>query len=120
MEQGVEVMRAYLLWTVSGPQIILTSCDMEKEPDCLTKYGRETDQESNKYIAFELPWETIKARYGEAFDLTMKDFHQTDKLRVLDIEGERVLLNIHFSELGQPIYYEPESAKAEPPASTRA
>ena len=98
-------MKAYFVWTVVGPQIVLTSYDLEKEPGRLTQTGRAIGVR-DKFMAYEVPLETIKQRYGEHFEVVVQDPHQTDQLRVLDSEGERVLDNIHFSELGQPVYYE--------------
>jgi hypothetical protein len=105
-------MKAYFLWTVIGPQIILTSCDLEKDPDCLLQTGRVVDSLASKVMAYELPLDKIKQRYGEHFEVVMTDPDQTDQLRILDSEGERVLNNIRFAELGRPIYYEPEAAKS--------
>ena len=102
-------MKAYFLWTVIGPQIILTSFDLEKCPDRLLQTGRVVDSLANKVMAYEIPLDKVKQRYGEHFEVVTKDPDQTDELRVLDSDGERVLNNIHFKELGQPIYYEPES-----------
>ena len=50
----------------------------------------------------------LKQRYGDQVEVVTNDPDQTDELRLLDSDGERVLNNIHFRELGQPIYYEPE------------
>jgi hypothetical protein len=102
-------MKAYFLWTVIGPQIILTSCDLEKEPDCLVQTGRAVDTLARKAMAYEVPLDKIKQRYGEHFEIVINDPAQTDQLRILDSEGERVLNNIRFAELGKPVYYEPES-----------
>jgi hypothetical protein len=100
-------MKAYFLWTVIGPQIILTSYDLEKDGVKGLQSGRVIDSLANKAMAFEVPLDTIRERYGGHFEVVIKDPHQTDALRVLDSDGERVLGNIHFNELGKPIYYEP-------------
>jgi hypothetical protein len=101
-------MKAYFLWTVTGPQIILTSYDLEKDTGGLLRTNRTIDSLANKVIAYEVPLAKIKERYGEHFDVVINDPKQTDQLRILDSDGERVLGNIHFKELGSPIYYEPE------------
>ncbi len=111
IDSGEKIMKAYFLWTVIGPQIILTSCDLEKDPGCLLQTGRAVDSLARKVMAYEVPLDTIKERYGEHFESVLTDPDQTDELRILDSNGEHVLNNIHFSELGKPIYYEPESAK---------
>ncbi len=107
-------MKAYFLWTVVGPQLILTSNDLGKDARYLSQTGRAVvGSQANKVMAYEVPLEVIKERYGEQVEVVMNDPEQTDQLRVLDSDGERVLNNIHFKELGQPIYYEPDSEKSE-------
>ena len=111
IDSGEKTMKTYFLWTVIGPQIILTSCDLEKDLDCLLQTGRTVDSLASKVMAYEVPLDKIKQRYGEHFEAVLTDPDQTDELRILDSDGEHVLNNIHFAELGKPIYYEPESAK---------
>ena len=101
-------MRAYFLWTAIGPQLILTSCALEENPGCIRETGRAIGIRTDKYMAYEVPTDILRERYGAAFDIVMGDPNQKDELRMLDTDGVRVLNNIHFSELGQPIYFEGE------------
>ena len=39
----------------------------------------------------------------------MNDVKQTDDLRVLDYNGFSVFYNFSFSDMGEPVHYEPES-----------
>jgi hypothetical protein len=96
-------MRAYVLWTVCGPQIILTSYDLANEPENLKKIA---DTGFEKFIAFEISAGTVKARYGEHFTNVITDPEQTDDLRILDSDPERVMHLFHFTELGKPIFFE--------------
>lgn len=111
--QEAEVLKAYFLWTVFGPQIILTTCDLTKAPGCLSQNGRIVDLWTNKFMAYELPLDAIKERYGTHYDVVVQDPDQKDELRILDSDGHRVLQNIRFKEFGQPIYYEPGSETVE-------
>ena len=105
-------MKAYFVWTVVGPQIILTSCDLQKNPGCLLQTGRAViDSWANKVMAFEISLDIVKQRFGEQVAVVSNDPNQTDELRIVAADGEHVLNNIHFTELGQPIYYEPDNAK---------
>ena len=106
-------MKAYFVWTAIGPQIILTLYDLEKDIGGLLRTNRTIDSLANKVMAYEVPLETIKERYGEHFEAVLTDPDQTDELRILDSDGEHVLNNIHFAELGKPIYYEPEVVKSQ-------
>jgi hypothetical protein len=96
-------MKCYFLWTVTGPQLVLTSRDYIAHPDCLTKLK---DMGIPKFIAYEIPIVLVKERYGGHFEKVIKDPNGSDELRVLDSEGERVLNNISFKELGPAIPYE--------------
>jgi len=62
----------------------------------------------DKFIACELPVETVKARYGNHFQVVMGDLYQTDDLRVLDYNGHNVFYSFPFSDMGDAIYYEGE------------
>ncbi len=104
-------MKAYFAWTVVGPEIILTSYDLRKDLRGLLKTSRFGSSWTNKVMAFEVPLDAIRQRYGEHFEAVINDPKQTDELRILDSDGEHVLGNIHFKELGQPIFYEPETGK---------
>jgi hypothetical protein len=96
-------MKCYFLWTVTGPMLILTSFDYVAHPDLLEKLRNNGIP---KFVAYEVPIDLIRERYGGHFKKVMDDLSQTDELRILDIEGERVLHNVRLKELGSPIIYE--------------
>lgn len=62
---------------------------------------------NKKFIAFELPVEKVKEKYGKYFDIVMNYLHQKNDLRVLDYNGHSIFLNFLFAEMGDPVYYEP-------------
>lgn len=97
-------MKAYFLWTVTGPQMILTSCDFVVHPEC---QKRLSDNGIEKFVAHEVPVDLVKERYGEHFESVISDPNQTDELRIVDTSPRRVLNNFSFKELGAPIYHEP-------------
>ena len=76
----------------------------------INRTGRVLDVWTNKFIAFEVPLDSVRRIYGDQYEIVVQDPEQTDDLRVLDSDGQRVLQNIQFSELGQPILYEEESS----------
>lgn len=96
-------MKAYFLWTVTGPQVILTSCDLVKDGACLDKLAKRG---ISKFEAREVPIELVKSKYGQSYDTVCRDPKQTDELRVLDVSGERVLNNFSIKELGPSVVYE--------------
>lgn len=99
-------MKAYFLWTVQGPRLILTCCDFTTNRICLEVLAHRG---IDKFVAQEVALHLAKDRYGTHFDIVMKDPKQTDDLRILDEVGERVLKNFSLKELGTPIYYEEKS-----------
>jgi len=97
-------MKAYYLFTSSGPMVILTSYDNIKNPELLKKFDSKG---IFKFIGYEVSIDKAKERYGNHFDVVCGDLNETDDLRVLDYNGERAFKSFSFKELGPPIYYEP-------------
>jgi len=60
-----------------------------------------------KFIAYEVPVDGLKQKYGNHFDVIMKDLKQSDDLRVLDYDGHRVFKRFDLSTLGAPIFHQP-------------
>lgn len=104
-------MKAILLLTASGPMAILTSYDTPTAPGLLKKLEAKG---ISKFMAYEIPLEFAKQRYGGHFTVVQQDLHETDDLRVLDYSGERVFSLFGFDELGPGTRYERGRAAAEP------
>jgi hypothetical protein len=98
-------MKAYFMFTASGPLVILTSYDSIEDPELVK---RIRSKGITKFIAREVPVELAKVKYSMHFDVVCHDLHESDDLRVLDYSGERAYKNFSFKELGPPIYYESE------------
>jgi len=96
-------VKAYLISTSSGPLVVLTSCDSIDSPRSL-EIARAKGYD--KFIAHELPLESVKAKYGVHFEAVCKEPHENDALRVLDYEGKRIYRNFSYEEFGKPQYYE--------------
>ena len=99
-------MRSFLLMTGSGPLLILTSHDFIEDAPLLDKL---LVKGIDKFIAYEVPYELAVQRYGGHFNVVANDLHETDDLRVLDYNGERIFRLFSFSELGEPLVHEPEA-----------
>jgi hypothetical protein len=97
-------MKAALLFTGSGPIVILTSHAKVTDPQLIAKLQAKG---IDKFIAYEIPMELAKQRYDGHFDMVMRDLSQTDDLRVLDFNGERAFRLFKIAELGTPIVHEP-------------
>jgi hypothetical protein len=97
-------MKAGIIFTGTGPILILTTYESFKDPKLVAKLESKG---INKFIASELPIESVRAKYGNHFAVVMGDLNQTDDLRVLDYNGHNVFYNFSFSDMGKPVYYEP-------------
>ena len=96
-------MKAGIVFTGTGPILILTTYETFEDPKIVEKLAAKG---INKYIASELPLETVKKKYGNHYNVIMGDLKQTDDLRVLDYNGYNVFYNFKFSEMGKAVYHE--------------
>ena len=96
-------MKTMMLFTGSGPLVILTSYESATDPKLIEKLMVKG---INKFIAYEIPLELAKERYGGHFAVVQGDLHETDDLRILDYNGDRAFNLFHFEELGNAVLYE--------------
>lgn len=96
-------MKAIMLFTGSGPIAILTSYGSATNPALLEKLSAKGIE---KFLAYDIPLDLARERYGNHFTVVEHDLHQTDDLRVLDYNGTRAFNLFKFSELGEPVAYE--------------
>ncbi len=96
-------MKAAVLFTGTGPLAVLTSCDDLESPVLLDHLHTKG---IDKFMAFELPLDEVRSRYGYQFTEAVQDLHQKDVLRVLDADGGRIFRLFRFDEFGQPVAHE--------------
>ncbi len=96
-------MKAGIIFTGSGPLVILTSHESFTAPGLVQKLQAKGIK---KYLGFELPLELCQQRYGEHYPVVLQDLRQTDDLRVLDFDGHHIFLTFSFNEFGQDFRYE--------------
>ncbi|MFZ0926988.1 MAG: hypothetical protein WAN11_00195 [Syntrophobacteraceae bacterium] len=97
-------MKAALIFTGSGPILVLTSFESLESPDFIQRLSARG---ISKFIAHEVPLELVQKRYGKRFSVIMSDLSQSDDMRVMDIDGHHVFKSFSFEELGPPIYPPP-------------
>jgi hypothetical protein len=97
-------MKAGVIFTGTGPILILTSYDSLTHPELAKKLAAK---KIRKFVASEISVDKVKEKYQETFKVIMEDLKQTDDLRVLDFDGHTIFLNFDFKEMGKPIFYEP-------------
>ncbi len=97
-------MKTVLLFTATGPVVVLTSHQSIIDPMLLDKLRAKGIE---KFIAYDLATEWVKDRYGGHFALVMQDLRESDDLRVLDFNGDRIFRLLRLDLLGEPIIHEP-------------
>ncbi|MBD2750655.1 hypothetical protein IC232_28820 [Microvirga sp. BT688] len=98
-------MKAAMVFAGSGPIVILTSYPSLSDAGLLRGLK---EHGVSKFIAYELPLETVAARYGGHFQVVLNDARDNDDLRVLDVNGDRAFRLFRFSELGPPVMHDDE------------
>jgi hypothetical protein len=93
-------MRAYLIFTGSGPILILTTYPSVTDERLAAKMRHKGIA---KFIAYEVPLERTRKLYGVPFEVIAADLAGQEDLRVLDFNGHHIFANFHLSELGEPI-----------------
>ncbi len=96
-------MNAALIFSGSGPLLILTSHAGLEDPGLLDRLERKGIR---KFIGFSVPIELAREKYGTHFEIVCRDLHETDDLRVLDFDGRRAMELLPFGALGPPVYHE--------------
>lgn len=96
-------MKAGIFFTGTGPILILTTYGALNDPLLVDKLEQKGIR---KFIAYEVPEEIVREKYGQHFKIILGDLKQNDDLRVLDYDGHHVFYNFSLSELGEPVFYE--------------
>ena len=99
-------MKALMLFTCSGPMVVLSS---HEEPNDNVFLGKLRAKGVDKFLAYDLPLDEVQAKYGGHFQTVVNDLHETDDLRVLDFNGHRVFDLFSLTTLDRPFVYEPDT-----------
>jgi hypothetical protein len=96
-------MKAGIFFTGTGPILLLTSYGELNDSTLVDKLAQKGIK---KYIAYEIPENLVKVKYGKQFEVILGDLKQSDDLRVLDYDGHHVFYNFSLSDLGNPVFHE--------------
>jgi len=96
-------MKTFMLLTANGPLVIITPHDSVSAPELLRELGAKG---ITKFVAYQIPLELARERYGGHYYVVEHDLDETDDLRVLDQDGARAFSLFRFNELGPPETYE--------------
>ncbi len=81
----------------------MTACDSFEDPNFVKALSQKG---INKYVQFEVPVDMVKRQYGQHYSVIMADRKQTDLLRVIDVDGQRIFRNFPLNAFGSPLYHE--------------
>ena len=98
------MMKVFMIYTGSGPLVIMTSHDSIEDPALLEKLAAKG---VDKFIAYPIAYELAEKYYGGHFMVVKNDLGETDDLRVLDYNGDRAFKLFRFDEMGAEIRHEP-------------
>ena len=96
-------MKAGIYFTGTGPILLLTSYQALDAPDLVDKLAAKGIK---KFIAYEVPVDTLPEKYGNHYNVVMGDLKQADDLRVLDYDGHHLFNSFSLQELGEPIFHD--------------
>jgi len=96
-------MKAGIFFTGTGPILLLTSYETFDDPNLVEKLKTKGIR---KFIAYEVPEEMVKDKYGQQYHTILGDLKQSDDLRVLDYDGHHVFYNFSIKDVGEPVYHE--------------
>ena len=96
-------MRAYLIFTGSGPILILSTYSSLTDERLV---GKLRYKGIDKFIAYEVALDAVRQRYERSFDSVAADLEGSpDDIRVLDFNGHQIMTNFSLDKLGDPIKY---------------
>ena len=93
-------MKAYIIFSGTGPILVLTTYSELESPELLDKLQHKGIV---KFIAYEVPVETVRRIYGVPFEVIATDLESSEDLRVLDFNGHHIFSRFSLGDLGDPI-----------------
>jgi hypothetical protein len=94
--------RAYLVFTGSGPILLLSTFPKLTDERLVSKLRYKG---IDKFIAYEVALEAVRDRYSESFENVTRDLGEVEDMRVLDFNGHQIMANFSLDKLGDPIKY---------------
>ncbi len=95
-------IRAYLIFTGSGPILILSTYPSLTDERLVSKLRYKG---IDKFIAYEVDMAAVRDRYADSFDSVTRDLGEVEDMRVLDFNGHQIMANFSLDKLGDPIKY---------------
>ena len=94
--------RAYLVFTGSGPILVLSTYPKLTDERLVEKLRYKG---IDKFIAYEVDLDAVRGRYEHSFETVARDLEGLEDLRVLDFNGHQIMANFSLDSLGDPIKF---------------
>ena len=94
--------RAYLIFTGSGPILVLSSYPKLTDERLVEKLRYKG---IDKFMAYQVDLDAVRERYTSSFDNVLEDVQHSEDIRVLDFNGHQIMANFSLEELGDPIKF---------------
>ena len=95
--------RAYLIFTGSGPILILSTYPSLTDERLVSKLRYKG---IDKFIAYEVQLDAVRQRYEGSYETIARDLEDSpDDIRVLDFNGHQIMANFSLQALGEPIKF---------------
>lgn len=96
--------RAYLIFTGSGPILVLSTYPSLTDERLVSKLRYKG---IDKFLAYEVHLDAVKQRYEGSFESVARDLEGAgEDVRVLDFNGHQIMTNFSLQALGDPIKFE--------------
>lgn len=96
-------MKAVIVFTGSGPILILTSFLSIDDSNFINKLKAKGIK---KFIALEVPIDQCKDLYGYSYQDIIEDLQKENDMRVLDFDGHHIFKNFSLKKMGRPFVFE--------------
>lgn len=94
--------RAYLIFTGSGPILLLSSYPELTDERFLEKLRHKG---IDRFLAYEVDLEAVESCYPSSFGPVMRTLEVSEDVRVLDYNGHQIMANFSIGSLGDPIKF---------------
>jgi hypothetical protein len=96
-------MKAVIVFTGTGPILILSSYPSVDDPNFVNKLSAKGIK---KFISFEVSIDQCKNLYGYSYHDIIEDLQDTNDMRILDFDGHHIFKNFSLKKMGPPFIFE--------------
>jgi hypothetical protein len=96
-------MKAAIVFTGTGPILVITTFGSLEDTGL---HHKLRDKGISKFIIREVAIDNVEKRYGGRYKNVASELKEKDDMRVLDYNGNQVLVNFEFPDLGKAIEVE--------------